>query len=255
MMLVVDIGNTRTKWARVNADGTLQDVEVCFNEDIETSSLKRLAKAAQKITVANVAGEEMAERLHKLAPQNVPVAFMTAQAQACGVTNRYQQSAALGIDRWAAIIAGWQMNKQPSIVVCAGTAITIDALARDGATKNGMFLGGTIMPGMRQLFESLGRTAAQLKPTSEGKMIVFPTSTQDAVQSGCMNAIVGAILLMMQQLEKHSAYLPKLIVSGGDANKIADVLKPHLKRVIIAENLVLQGLVLLESELSQKEAV
>jgi hypothetical protein len=60
---------------------------------------------------------------------------------------------------------------------------------------------------------------------------------------------------MMQHLEKHSAFLPKLVVSGGDANRIAETLKNSLiiklglKRVIIAENLVLQGLILLEKEI------
>ena len=70
-----------------------------------------------------------------------------------------------------------------------------------------------------------------------------------------MNAAVGAIILVLQQLEKHCAYLPKLIISGGDAEKIAEALKPHIKRVMIVENLVLQGLALLNLESQEKEDV
>ena len=244
MLLVIDIGNTRTKWALVNADGSLQDVRACLNDELAASDLKRTLKAAKKVLIANVAGDAMAEQITQLLPQGLQVDFVIAQSQACGVINRYENN--LGADRWAALIAAWHMNKQPSIVVNAGTAITIDALSRDIVSKSGIFIGGTIMPGLRLMQESLSGNTALLKTIGEGKPIVFPTNTQDAIQSGCINAIVGAINVMLQQLEKNSAYLPKLIISGGDANKIAEALKPHIKRVIIAENLVLQGMVLLE---------
>lgn len=256
----MDIGNTRTKWANVSDDGSLQEMQSCLNAEIATSPLKRALKSAKKVLIANVAGEAMAAAVSELIPSRAQVIFITAQLQACGVFNRYQPNS-LGVDRWAALIAAWHMYKQPTIVVNAGTAITIDALTRDTATKGGVFIGGTIMPGLRLMQEALGNNTAQLKSTFNGKATVFPTNTQDAMQAGCINAIAGAIVVMMQQLEKQSAYLPKLIVSGGDANNIGDALKNSLiiklglKRVIIAESLVLQGLVLLESDLLKKEVV
>jgi pantothenate kinase type III len=76
----------------------------------------------------------------------------------------------------------------------------------------------------------------------------FPTNTQDAVAAGSLNAAAGAIHLMLKRLEKHSGWLPKLIISGGDAHKVAQALNLNAKQVIIIENLVLQGLVLLENE-------
>ena len=65
--------------------------------------------------------------------------------------------------------------------------------------------------------------------------------------------MAGAIYLMFKRLEKHSGWLPKLVISGGDAHKVAQALnhqdlKLGIKQVIIAENLVLQGLVLLGHE-------
>jgi len=245
MLLVIDIGNTRTKWAQAGEDGSLQNLQVCLNDDIASSDLKRVLKTAKKVLISNVAGEAMAVKLTEIAPQSLQLNFVTAQQQACGVISRYQQNQTLGADRWAALVAAWHMHKQPTIVVNAGTAITIDALAREAGTKNGVFVGGTIMPGLRLMHEALGNNTAQLKAVHEGAAVVFPINTQDAIQSGCINAIVGSVNLMLQQLEKQSAYLPKLIISGGDANKIAEALKPHIKRVVIAENLVLQGLVLL----------
>ena len=247
MLLVMDIGNTRIKWAKVGADGGLQELQSCLNTEIVASVLKRALKGVKKALIANVAGEAVAQQVLEFMPQSAQVVFIAPQPQACGVLNKYQANS-LGADRWAAMVAAWHMHKQPTIVVNAGTAITIDALARDAATKGGVFVGGTIMPGLRMMQEALSANTAQLKTTLEGKVGAFPTNTQDAMRTGCLNAIVGAINVMMQQLEKHSAYLPRLIISGGDANKIAEALNPHIKRVIIVENLVLQGLVLLGEE-------
>jgi type III pantothenate kinase len=248
MLLVIDIGNSRTKWAQVDEEGRLQTVEASANHDFAATTFKRSLKGVTKVMISNVAGDAMAQKISELIPQRVQVIFASAQAQACSVMNRYQQSQTLGVDRWSALIAAWHMNMQPSVVVNAGTAVTIDALAKDAAAKKGIFLGGTIMPGIRLMSESLDNNTALLKSIPEGKVMVFPNNTQDAIQTGCINAITGAIMVTLKQLEKHSAFLPKLVISGGDANKIADALKPHLKRVIIAENLVLQGLVLLESD-------
>lgn len=248
MLLVVDIGNTRAKWAYVNADGSLQEMQACANTGIATSStLKESFSGVTKVLVANVAGDDAAQALQKIIPQDIDTFFVTPQAEACSVINQYQTEE-LGIDRWAAVIATWHMNKQPSVVVNAGTAITIDALAKNKTAKGGVFLGGAIMPGISLMLDSLGNNTEQLKSNSMGQLVSFPTNTQDAMQTGCMNAIIGEIVLALKRLEKHSAFLPKLVLSGGDANKIAEALKPQVKRVMIVENLVLQGLVLLEKE-------
>ena len=248
MLLVIDVGNTRTKWALVNEAGNLEEVQTCFNSDFATSELKQSMKTATKVLVSNVAGKPMAEQIAQISPQDLPIQFVSAKDEACGVISRYQPPQILGADRWAAMIAAWHMYKQPTIVVNAGTAITIDAIARDAGSKNGVFIGGNIIPGLHLMLAALGSNTAQVKVTTEGKAILFPLSTPDAVHTGCMNAVVGAIILVLQQLEKHCAYLPKLIISGGDAEKIAEALKPHIKRVVIVENLVLQGLILLEKE-------
>ena len=248
MLIVIDAGNTRTKWAQVQEDGSLTAMQAVTNAKIESSALKKALESADKVMIANVAGDELAAQLKAMMPSKVDVVFATAQTEACHVTNHYEKIETLGIDRWAAVIAAWQLNKQPSIVVNAGTAITIDTLSKDKATKKGAYLGGSILPGLQLMYGSLERNTAKLGSSSTGIMRVFPTNTQDAIQTGCMNAVVGAVVLQMKQLEKHCAFLPKIVISGGDAVKIAEALNPQIKRVIVAENLVLQGLALLEKE-------
>jgi type III pantothenate kinase len=238
-LLVVDIGNTRTKWALADKAGKLSVTEACLNADIAKFSLAQVAQQVNRALIANVAGEAMAHQVTQLlAP--LDVYFVTAKAQACGVTNRY--SPTLGADRWAALAAAWHSTQQATVVVNAGTAVTIDAV-----TSDGIFLGGTIMPGLHLMRESLSNNAAQLK-VGEGVFADFPQNTPDAIATGSLNAAAGAIHLMLKRLEKQWGSAPKLVMSGGDAHVIAHALNLDVKQVIIIENLVLQGLVLLEKE-------
>jgi type III pantothenate kinase len=247
--MVIDAGNTRTKWAKVQPDGTLSAVQATLNAKLVRSALKQDLASVNKVVIANVAGHEIAEQLNSMMPKYLEPIFMVPKAEACNVINRYEHVETLGIDRWAAVIAAWYMHKQPSLIINAGTAITIDALGKDTATKKGEYLGGTIMPGLQLLMSALSENTANLKMAEAGRITVFPKKTIDAIQTGCMNAIVGAVVLQMKQLEKHCAFLPKVVISGGDAVKIAEALSHHLKRVIVAENLVLQGLALIGEEL------
>jgi type III pantothenate kinase len=246
MLLVIDIGNTRTKWALADDAGKLLPMEICMNTNIAEVNFP--VTEASKVLVSNVAGAKMAQQITQLL-QPLEVVFITATNEACGVKNRYKSK--LGTDRWAALVAVWRNTKHATVVVNAGTAITIDCLGKDGS-----FLGGTIMPGLYLMHQSLSKNTAQLSvdaTSSNDFKGDFPDNTQEGIQTGCLNAAAGAIHLMLKRLEKHSGWLPKLIISGGDAHKIAQALNLNAKQVIITENIVLQGLVLLSKEIQAKE--
>ena len=74
MILLIDVGNTRTKWALAgDADavldsqtGALSHFGVCMNAELSLSSLQITAQKASKVVVANVAGEQMAQQLQQL---------------------------------------------------------------------------------------------------------------------------------------------------------------------------------------------
>ena len=249
MLLVIDSGNTRTKWALVDSLGAMQLPVVCLNSDIKTSALNQVVPKAKKVLIANVAGETLAHQITQLIAPLRPN-FVVAKHQAGDVINGYVQAEKLGADRWAALIAAWHINYHPTLVINAGTAITIDCLSLDISGK-GLFLGGSIMPGLRLMQTALTHNTAQLK-VGDGAHFIFPLNTQNAIQTGCLNAAIGAIGIMLKQLEKHIAIQPKLLISGGDATKIANALMAHLNveenRIMIIENLVLQGLAILQKE-------
>jgi type III pantothenate kinase len=114
VLLVIDVGNTRTKWALVDTAGRLQETEVCLNTDI--AEAKFPVAQVTKVLIANVAGEAMAQQLSQLLSP-LPVHFVTAKPAACGVKNLY--AANLGVDRWASLVAAWHRTKHATVVVYA----------------------------------------------------------------------------------------------------------------------------------------
>jgi type III pantothenate kinase len=132
------------------------------------------------------------------------------------------------------------------VVVNAGTALTIDALATDG--HYGVFVGGLIVPGIRLMQQSLAHGTAGIAELP-GSFSDFPVSTGNAVYSGVLLAAAGAIKAMFANLQYRENEPPRCILNGGDAALLADVLASDAevaKHVVIADNLVLQGLLLME---------
>ena len=107
---------------------------------------------------------------------------------------------------------------------------------------------------------SLGAATAQL-PTinhddgSAKSIKFFATNTAEAIQAGALNALLGAIVRMVTALQEHCVGTPTIVISGGNAQLIAEQLQQtSTLPVSLIENLVLQGLYQLdhfmENELS-----
>lgn len=245
MHLLIDIGNTRTKWVLSDHGKLLTQVRVCLNADIAKSAMTSDALRATSISIANVAGKLMAHAiLNTLQSVTAPIRFVYVTHSACGVINGYQVEQ-LGVDRWLASIAAFAAQPTSCLVVNAGTAITLDALRVQPASQQAMFMGGLIMPGFTLMRHALSSNTAQLN-VSAGNKVDFPTNTPDALYSGCISAAIGAIQQQWQLLS-NLAHAPSLILSGGDAALIAQYLPAELAaRATLMDHLVLRGLMQLE---------
>jgi type III pantothenate kinase len=247
MLLAIDAGNTKTKWAVFDAQNQLLLQQASLNSEIEATDFPPQQFAVTQAMVANVAGAEHLKLIEQKLKQHA-IRYQIADVQpfACGILNGYQSPKNLGVDRWAAIIAAFHLNHQSCLVVNAGTAITVDALV---VTPNeAKFLGGTISPGLRLMQLSLRQNTAQLNAEG-GNVQSFPVNTDDAIYSGCVHAAVGAIDAQWQHLQKLVKIPPKLVLSGGDAAVIAKNLPDYLlKHHNIVDNLVLVGLMRLGRE-------
>jgi len=274
MLLTIDAGNTRTKWAVFNHTGETTQQGACLNEALATADLSPQSLNYERVVISNVAGKQHAALLaKKLAPYNLPVHWVKAGIEACDVFNAYSEPEILGTDRWAALIAAWRMKRSPCVVVNAGTAVTIDALApridkdalapgidkvaltnSSASEQQGEFLGGMILPGLDLMRKSLGLATAQLpkngalQGANEHDLAdIFAKNTTQAINAGALRAITGAIMLMANALAQKCEQKPCVILSGGNALAIQNNLAGTVtNQVIIVDNLVLQGLYLLE---------
>jgi type III pantothenate kinase len=240
MLLLVDAGNTRIKWAIARADAAPGDWTA--HGAVPHAELERLqaAWAGQGLTravISNVAGHAMQAQLTALLALLLPAPphWFTSRAELSGLRNRYRNPAQLGSDRFAAALGARCLAPGKALVVATcGTATTVDAV-----TASGEFLGGMILPGLGLMLGALARGTAQLPQVAPGTNghatpPMFADHTSDAILSGCLAAQAGAI-------ERACAALPAdlCIVSGGAAASVAPLLSvPHW----MLDNIVLVGL-------------
>jgi len=231
-VLLIDAGNSRCKWAYF-AGGDWSHRGVAENAEwfAMQSSLATLP-IPSRVIVSNVGGEVMAQRLRVFfAEWDVPIEFVVARREQCGVRNNYEEPSRLGSDRWVALIAAWQRTQRACLVVNCGTATTIDALSDQGD-----FLGGLILPGISLMKRSLLQNTAQLVDVT-GSLQEFPLNTADAIHSGAVLATLGAIRHQYEMLDQSEKAV--CLLSGGAADHIQHQLRLPVDRV---DDLVLQGL-------------
>lgn len=237
-VLLIDAGNTRIKWALWDGRA-LSSIASRKRDDLSGLSQEISGLAFTRALGCNVAGAKVASALEEaLQTSGVALEWSAPQRDCLGVHTRYQNLAQLGPDRWLSVIAAAQKALGNVLVVNAGTALTVDCL-----TKEGDYLGGTISPGFRLMRESLSQNTARLG-LPEGAYTSFPQSTPEAIYSGVLNALVGAIERQAAHLQERTQSIDACLLSGGDAMLLAPFLRMPTLQV---ENLVLAGLAALSS--------
>ena len=256
MLLTIDAGNTRTKWAIFDHNGEITRHGACVNDELSGIVLRPESPDYERVIISNVAGKAHALKLESiLSNHHLPITWVSASREACNVRNGYIVAETLGTDRWAALIAAWHMQQAACVIVNAGTAVTVDALSISAKNnQQGEFLGGMILPGVNLMLTSLGQNTAQLpKPDAvqdlnkNTSLDIFAKSTAQAINAGVLNAISGAIAQMTKALETKCGQIPYIILSGGDAPVIQSCLINAVKnQSVIIDHLVLKGLYLID---------
>jgi type III pantothenate kinase len=233
MIAAIDAGNSRIKWG-------LHDGRAWIGQGkLPTEDVGRLGEIARRwpggveVVACCVAGPLVETAIADAAAasgRRLHWVRSTASS-AHGLRNGYEQPAQLGADRWAAMAGARAKTADACLIVCAGTATTVDWL--DAA---GNFRGGLILPGVRLMRRALARNTAQL-PDADGEYRDEPRNTRDAIASGCLHAQAGAIERMFARASAEGPVL--CLMTGGAAYRIAPCLDIPWR---MEEMLVLDGL-------------
>jgi len=226
MKLLVDIGNSRVKWAFGTTAGFVALGEATHTVREEFRALLDAGYEPGEIRVANVAGAEAEARVVGSLQESFGIAPVLARSAAsgAGVRNGYGDPSQLGVDRWLAICAAFDRYRAPVCVVDTGTATTIDVV-----DAGGQHLGGLILPGLTLMQSALfGNTGdlARLFPGSDPTRrpapdgIALGRDTAAAIRGGALQStacLVGACLNHLRDSAPSGAQPGLLVLTGGGA--------------------------------------
>lgn len=239
MRLLLDLGNTRLKWAlQAQSHGWLARGATDWQDDLANAlesawaSLPRVALVIAASVVDERREAQVAaavDRLFACSPT-----WLRTPASACGVRNAYAEPQRLGIDRFLAMVAAHAEGLAPCVLAGAGTALTLDALAADGR-----HLGGLIAPGVALMQQSLLAATARVRPQRPGEVLELADNTADAVASGCWQAAAALIERFATRMTPRLGTHASLIIDGGDA---ADLLPLLSLPARLSQDGVLRGL-------------
>ncbi len=247
MILAVDIGNTnavigaftgekRLFLSRISTDRTkmpddyaitLKNIVELYNFSVNDIEGAIISSVVPPVSANLVSG------IKKLCPQiNV---LEVGPGIKTGLNIKIDNPAQTGADLVSVSVGAIKKYPLPSIVIDMGTATTITAL-----DKNGNFLGGSIIPGVRISLDALSSGTAQLPQINLGDNAeIIGKNTVDAMRSG---VLLGQASMLDGMISRYREILGEdmtVIATGGIANSIIRHCK---EKVIYDENLLLDGL-------------
>lgn len=242
-MFAIDCGNTRLKWAEFVQGRIVARGSAVLHGDADPFAelAAALHPEIRRVLVASVAADDVSARIQATVTERLGHAaeFVAVRPHAGGIECAYREPERLGVDRWLAMIAGRRRVVGPFAVVSAGTAVTFDAVAR-----NGRHLGGLIFPGERLMLDALAANTGRIgtvEPVREpvGDSELLGLSTEEAVSRGARLALAAAVDRAVEDVARSQGGVPALLVTGGDGESLATWLESE---VTVRADLVLEGL-------------
>ncbi len=246
MLLAVDLGNTNlvaavfsgpervTSW-RLGTDRarTADDYGVLFQNllrlrGVDLSSIDAVAVCS----VVPPLTPALAEMARTYFGQE---AFVASPGRNLGLVIDYHPPTAVGPDRVVNAIGGIHRYGTPLILVDFGTATTLDVVTRDG-----VYRGGAVAPGVGISADALFERAAglpRIELASPGPVI--GKDTAQAMLSGLIYGSAGLVDVMVQRIRAEIGADARVVATGGLASLVA----PHSATIqAVDEWLTVEGL-------------
>ncbi|HTD28023.1 MAG TPA: type III pantothenate kinase [Xanthomonadaceae bacterium] len=234
---LIDLGNTRLKWARADALGSGDTHAVAHAQSEQECALDiafGAIGAGDQVWLASVASPGLTARVEAaLRRRGAQVTPALTQSECAGVRIAYADPSRLGVDRFLTLLAAHARAPCAWLIASIGTALTLDLLTADG-----MHLGGLIVASPTLMRESLSQRASQL-PVDGGSVVDFASNTPDALASGAILSARALIASTRQAAKRRLGTTPTLLISGGGADAVCSGWRVRAERV---PGLVLHGL-------------
>lgn len=233
MNLVVDIGNSFTKFAFFEQDSIVEKLQFANNP-------KQISEAVNSFktidnTIISSVNNELTETLETAIKNLTKNILIFNYKTKIPIENKYIAKKTLGLDRLAGVIGANEIFPNDNILVFdAGTALTIDFI-----NNKNEYLGGNISPGLQMRFNSLHNYTSKL-PLIE-KSEKFPEmgkTTEEAIISGIQKGIIYEIDSYINNFKNNYDEL-QIVFTGGDSFFFEKNLK---NTIFVNPNLVLIGL-------------
>ncbi len=233
MNLIIDAGNTSVKLAAFSQGRILMQWQVS-NEELPKAVDEAIQTypGIKQTLIASVVYLDQ-DQLKSIADKTTLYTINTELKTP--FDNQYASPETLGADRIAlAAAVVLHYPQQDVLIIDAGSCVTYDMV-----TKDAVYLGGAISPGLLMRYKSLHHFTDRL-PELEPKE--FPDfvgdSTENSIHSGVINGLCREIDGVIGQYESRYPHLT-VILTGGDAQFLSNRLK---KAIFAHSNFLLEGL-------------
>jgi type III pantothenate kinase len=248
-ILLVDIGNTRAKWAvlrgeRLSAPRALahRDGRAGF-----AALVTAVPRDVERVIAVSVMGQRSERALSAAvrARFGLRTEFVRSTRQAAGVRNAYRDVWRLGADRWVGVIAAHALaGGRAALAVSVGTALTVDAVAGDGTHLGGAIAAGpdTMISSLLSGTQGIRRRAKGSRSGARRSRGLFAADTASALDAGAAFAAAAFIDRACVEARTTFGARPMLLLTGGAAR----ALQPYIKSAFrVVPDLVLRGLAVL----------
>lgn len=247
MSWLVDIGNTRIKWAKLTREGAPGRMRAAVHAGWSAAHFAQALgglRPGDAVVAVSVASKKT--RLAFAAAIRLktgrPPRFIETERRQGELRNGYREPWRLGADRWLALCGARALlpRAKALLVVDLGTAATIDLLTQDGRHHGGFILPGReLMVGT--LLRETGGIARRASQRSGSNRSGFGRDTRAALEAGAQMALVASIRRARNMARERCGVLPTIVITGGAAALVLGALPANTRHVT---DLVLHGLAL-----------
>lgn len=228
--LILDIGNTFTKYAVFNEE-KIESFQLLNDEDLKT---ELQSNTIEKAIISSVRTKAFTESVAK----HLKNALILSSDTPLPVSIKYSTPETLGNDRIANVVGAWSENPgKNNLVIDAGTCLKFDFI-----NEKNEYLGGSISPGLQMRFKAL-HTLTDNLPLIEDMNWEQLTgnSTKSSIQAGVIGGIVSEIEGLISKYASRYSDL-KVFFTGGDSETIVSLVRSQKNSIFADKFITLKGL-------------